>query len=284
MRFGLHLPQFGPALTAGAIELAANKAEELGFDDVWVSDHLVAAAGQSSPSPCMYDPLVALAFAAAVTTRIGLGTSVLVAPQYPSPLAIANSLASLDFMSQGRLTVGTGIGWSRTEYEALGASFEHRAERLMEIVDLWRQAWSDDPLTYEGRFYSCHDISLFPKPAHDIPIWLGGNSESAITRAIRVASGYHAIGITPERSAAFVDEIRAVRPAESFTISVRIALDVRTDPNALIGDVAAYNASGVQHLLFDPHMPTRLQGLRDGGGVDEWLATVEWLAQQLGLT
>src|SRR5436190_730145 len=110
MRVGIHLPQFGRAATAGSVERAAKLAEDLGFDDVWVSDHLVVPAGQPYPSPYLYDPLVALSFAAAATSTVGLGTSVLVGPQYPSPLAVANTLSTLDHMSAGRLTLGIGIG------------------------------------------------------------------------------------------------------------------------------------------------------------------------------
>src|SRR4029453_4997531 len=100
MRVGMHLPQFGRAGIAGAVEQAAPLAEELGFDDVWVSDHLVVPRDQPYPSPYLYDPLIALTFAAATTSAVGLGTSVLVGPQYPSPLALANSLATLDNMSR----------------------------------------------------------------------------------------------------------------------------------------------------------------------------------------
>ena len=116
MRIGVHLPQFGRAVATGGIQRAAVLAERLGFDDVWVSDHLVVPADQPYPAPFLYDPLMALAFAAAVTERIGIGTSVLVATQYTSPLATANSLASLDHLSGGRLTIGAGIGWSKAEY------------------------------------------------------------------------------------------------------------------------------------------------------------------------
>ena len=121
MRIGIHLPQFGRALVAGGVERAAREAEQLGFDDVWVSDHLVNPKEQPYPAAYILDPLTTLAFAAAATERIGIGTSVLVGPQYPSPLAVANSLASLDFMSGGRLTLGIGIGWSKREFDALGA-------------------------------------------------------------------------------------------------------------------------------------------------------------------
>ena len=96
MRFGIHLAQFGRALTPDSIQRSARRAEELGYDDVWVSDHLVVPMGQAYPSPELADPLLALALAAASTSSVGIGTNVLVGPQYASPLQLANSLATLD--------------------------------------------------------------------------------------------------------------------------------------------------------------------------------------------
>ncbi len=273
MRIGIHLPQFGRAISPRGIQRAATQAETLGFDDVWVSDHLVVPADQAYPGPYLYDPLMALAFAGAVTDRVGLGTSVLVATQYPSPLAVANSLASLDYMSGGRLIVGAGIGWSRPEYEALGAAFSQRGRRLEEIMSLWRTAWRDDPATHTGDFYPFQNIRILPKPAHQIPIWLGGTSDVAIDRATRLAEGYHGIGLRAEDAAALVQRIRATRPDERFTISLRLAWDAGAEPETVQANLAAYEAAGVQHLLYAP----------DRGDIEAWLHGVEQLAGQLGL-
>ena len=125
MRIGIHLPQFGRAASPDAIRDAARCAEELGFADVWVSDHIIVPAAQDYPSPYLFDPLMSLAWGAAATTTIGLGTSVLVAPQY-HPLWLANALASLDALSGGRLTVAVGVGWSEAEFDALGQPFHNR--------------------------------------------------------------------------------------------------------------------------------------------------------------
>ena len=122
MRVGVHLPQYGRVAGPDAITRAAMHAEELGFLDVWVSDHIVHPAAQDYPSPYLFDPLITLTWAAAVTERIGLGTSVLVVPTH-NPLELANALASLDALSAGRLTVAVGVGWSEAEYAALGATF-----------------------------------------------------------------------------------------------------------------------------------------------------------------
>lgn len=273
MRIGIHLPQFGRAISTRGIQRAATQAESLGFDDVWVSDHLVVPADQAYPGPYLYDPLMALAFAGAVTERVGLGTSVLVATQYPSPLAVANSLASLDYMSGGRLIVGAGIGWSRAEYQALGAAFDQRGRRLDEIISLWRTAWRDDPATHTGDFYPFENIRILPKPAHQIPIWLGGTSDAAIDRAARVADGYHGIGVGPEQAGVLVQRIRAVRADESFTISLRLPWEAGAEAETLQASLAAYEAVGVQHVLYAP----------DRGDIDAWLHAVEGLAGQVGL-
>ena len=275
LRFGIHLPQFGRAAVAGAIERAAKHAEALGYDDVWVSDHLVIPEGQAYPAPHLCDPLMSLAFAAASTEAVGLGTSVLVGPQYTSPLALANSLASLDFLSEGRLTVGIGIGWSEKEYEALHAPFDHRGERLDEMIDLFRAAWRDDPATHDGRWYSFTDIHVQPQPAHDVPIWIGGQSDAAFTRAFTKADGYHGIGVEPEQAPALVERIRAGRPDDDFTISLRVPWDARShEPDVIKAQREAYAAAGIQHLMA---APTR-------GSIDAWLEGMETIATALGLT
>ena len=272
MRFGYHLPQFGRAAVPGGIQRAAARAEELGFDDVWVSDHLVIPASQPYPAPYLYDPLMALAFAAAGTSRIGIGTSVLVATQYPSPLALANSLASLDNLSGGRLILGVGIGWSQPEYEALGAAFDHRGARLEEILDLWEAAWRDDPASHQGGYYpSFTDIRLLPKPGRPIPVWLGGSSDAALERAMARADGYQGLGLEPETAADTVKRIRAVRPEETFTISLRVGWDPRVGRDDLRAKVGAYQEAGVQHLHFAP----------DRGDLDTWLAGMDTLAGHL---
>ena len=274
MRVGMHLPQFGRAAVAGAVEEAAQLAEELGFDDVWVSDHLVVPKDQSYPSPYLYDPLIALTFAAATTSAVGLGTSVLVGPQYPSPLALANSLASLDNMSRGRLTVGIGIGWSPAEYEALHAPFDHRGARLDEIIDLFRTAWRDDPATHDGRFYSFSDVRVLPKPAHDIPVWVGGRSDGAYVRATTRADGFHGVGVGPEDAKALVERLRASRPDDAFTISLRVPWDGNTmEPDEIGAQFQAYGTAGVQHVVIAP----------ERGYADSWLAGMRTLASVLDL-
>jgi len=269
MLIGVHLPQFGRAAVAGGVQRFAHRAEQLGFADVWVSDHLVIPKDQPYPAPMLFDPLVSLSFAAAVTSHIGLGTSVLVGPQYTSPLALANTLASLDFMAAGRLTVGIGIGWSQKEYEALHASFANRGERLDEIIDLFRTVWANDPATHTGKHYGFEDIRVLPQPAHPVPIWVGGSSDAAINRACTRADGFHGIGVKPEDAKALVDRIRSERPAESFTISLRVPWDARShDSDELRRQRDAYADAGVQHLVAAP----------ERGDIDAWIEGLDKIA------
>src|SRR5262245_46942494 len=199
MRVGIHLPQYGSVAGPRAIARAARHAEELGFADVWVSDHTVHPAAQSYPSPYLYDPLLTLTWAAACTERVGLGTSVLIVPTH-NPLALANALASLDALSAGRLVIGAGVGWSQAEYAALGYDFTNRGRRLDEALDLFRAVWRDDPVSFHGEFTSFDDIRLLPKPAGPIPIWVGGGSEAAFRRAASRGDGYQAVGIKPQQT------------------------------------------------------------------------------------
>jgi probable F420-dependent oxidoreductase len=274
MRIGIHLPQFGRPAVTGGVQRFAPLAEQLGFSDLWVSDHLVIPKDQPYPAPMLVDPLVTLSFAASVTSTIGLGTSVLVGPQYASPLALANTLASLDFMSGGRLTVGVGIGWSQKEYEALHAPFADRGGRLDEIIDLCRNVWTNDPATHTGRYYAFEDIRVLPQPAHAVPIWIGGGSDAAFERAYTKAEGYHGIGVKPEDAKALVDRIRARRPEESFTISLRVPWDARShDADELRRQHDMYATAGVQHLVAAP----------ERGDIEAWLTGARQIAEAVGL-
>jgi probable F420-dependent oxidoreductase len=272
MKVGIHLPQFGKAIVAGGVQRAAREAEQQGFDDVWVSDHLVIPKEQPYPAPYILDPLQALAFAAAVTDTIGLGTSVLVGPQYPSPLALANSLASLDAMSGGRLTVGLGIGWSRREYDALGGYFDHRGARLDEMIRMFRLVWENSTADFEGTYYpSFEQIRVLPPPAHRIPIWIGGSAPAAVERALR-NDGYHAMGPSPDEMATIVKQLREHRPDDDFVISLRVAWDVTSmEPGGMRDLGAAFREAGVGSLLVAP----------DRGDIDTWMQSQQKVAAAL---
>jgi probable F420-dependent oxidoreductase len=273
MRIGSHLPQYGRLAGPDAIARAARHAEELGFADVWVSDHIVHPAAQSYPSPYLYDPLLTLAFAAAATERIGLGTSVLVVPQH-NPLALANSLASLDALSQGRLTIGVGVGWSEAEFDALGYSFHDRGARTDEIIAMLRTCWRDDPASFHGRFIDFTEIRVLPKPAHDIAIWIGGSGERAYRRGVELGNGYQLIGVTPEEARAPIERLRRDRPDGDFVISLRTGWDpLGMESDRIARERDEYEAAGVQHVVSAPWRTS----------LEEWLRAMEQLAAIAGV-
>jgi len=268
VRFGIHLPQYGKSAGPDAIVRAARHAEALGFDDVWVSDHIVHPAEQDYPSPFLYDPLLTLCWAAAATERIGIGTSVLI-PAHHAALEMANSLASLDALSKGRLVIGIGTGWSAREFAALGQSFSDRGRRTDQIIDMWRACWSDDPVDFDGSFYRLDQIRVLPKPAQRIPIWVGGRTEPAYRRAIERGDGFQAIGLDPNDAATTVARIRRDKPDPSFTISLRTGWDPRgIDPGLIRDERAGYAAAGIQHVVAAPWR----------NDLDAWLRSMEELA------
>lgn len=274
MTYGIHLPQYGQVASGEAVKRAARHAEELGFADVWVSDHVVHPAEQTYPSPFLLDPFATLNWAAAVTSRVGLGTSVLVVPQH-NPVWLANHLASIDAMSSGRLTVGAGVGWSKREYEALDQPFENRGQRFDEILDLLRVAWRDDPVTFEGAYYRLDGIRFLPKPAHDIPIWIGGGVEASFRRAVQKGDGFHIVGLKPPDVVPIVERLRRDRPEASFTISARTGWDPQgMDPGVIRDENAAYEAAGVQHMVAAPWRKD----------IESWVKSMDLLADIVGLT
>jgi probable F420-dependent oxidoreductase len=269
MRIGSHLPQYGKVASPEAVIRAARHAEELGFSDVWVSDHLVHPAAQSYPSPYLFDPLVTLTHAAAATTSIGLGTSVLVVPQH-NPLALANALASLDALSGGRVTVAAGVGWSEAEFEALGYDFHNRGRRLDEIIPLLRACWTTDPTSFHGEFYAFDDIRVLPKPAHAVPIWIGGSSDAAYRRGVTLGDGFQVIGVTPEEARAPIARLRRDRPEEAFVISLRTGWDpLGMDPDRIRRELDDYADAGVQHVVSAPWRTN----------LEDWLRAMEHLAE-----
>jgi probable F420-dependent oxidoreductase len=269
MRVGIHLPQYGRAAGPEAIQAAARQAEALGLDDVWVSEHQVVPADMDFPPAYQFEPLMTLAWAGAVTQRVGLGTSVMILPQH-SGVGLANALASLDALSGGRVTLGAGVGWIEGEYRAMGASFADRGARMDEMLDLLRVCWSDDPISFEGAFHKVEAVRLLPKPARPIPIWIGGKTERAYRRATERGDGFQFLRTPGAEVGPVIDRLRADRPETSFTLSVRVDWDgLRTDADEIQRELDAYQAAGIQHLLCCPAQRS----------LDDWLRSVEALAK-----
>lgn len=244
------------------------RAEELGFQDVWVSDHVVVPEDQGYPSPYLYEPLLTMAWAAAATSRVRLGTSVLVVPHH-HPLSMANSLASLDKLSGGRLTLGVGVGWSIGEFAALDQDFATRGKRMDEALDIYRAAWETDPVSHDGGFYDFDGMKLQPKPAARIPIWVGGGADAAIRRAAR-HDGYQGISTEPAEMAKLIHRLKDEGAGDDFVISYRTGWDPNgMDPEQIRDEAAAYAAAGVHHVVSAPWRST----------VEEWIDSMEQLVE-----
>jgi len=269
MKLGIHLPQFGRAASPTAIAGVARRAEDLGFSDVWVSDHIVRPVAQSYPSAYLYEPLLSLGWAAAATTEVGLGTSVMVVPQY-HPLQLANALATLDQLSGGRVILGAGVGWSEAEFDALDQDFTNRGKRLDEAIDIMRAVWENDPASFSGAHYEFDELKVQPKPVRRIPIWIGGGSDATFERAVRRGDGFHAISTDPADLAPIVARLRESRPDDDFVISYRTGWDPQgMDPGLIAEEAEAYAEAGVQHVVSAPW--------RDS--LDDWVRSMELLVE-----
>ena len=177
-----------PATPEARVETAC-KAEELGFDALFVNDHVIVDdSPRNSSWRNVYDPLMVLAYVAARTSRVRLGTSVLIMP-YRNPIVTAKMLATLDQMSGGRAIAGVGAGWNEAEYDALGVPYQERGARTTEYLRLWQACWEPGPTTFHGRFFSFDNMHVNPKPVQQphVPLWIGGSSHASLRRAARFA-------------------------------------------------------------------------------------------------
>src|SRR5438270_3840299 len=252
MRLGIHLPHIGQKAGADAIRRAAIQAEALGFADVWVSEHIIVPKDRAyPPSAIFWDPVLTLTWAAACTSRVGLGTSVLVLP-IRHPLPLAKELATLQNLSGGRLLLGAGVGWLEDEFAALGVPFRERGRRMDEGIAMMRAVWSDDPVSFAAKTIPAviDDMRMLPKPEKPIPIWIGGTSEPALQRALKL-DGWHGSRATPEQAAPIVKRLREARPGADFAISLRSGRNGR-DEGELRARLEGYAAVGVEHVLVEP--------------------------------
>ncbi len=268
MQLGIHLPHVGRKAGPASIRDAAVQAEELGFTDVWVSEHIIIPKGAPyPPSPIFYDPVLTLTWAAAFTKRVRLGTTVLVLPMR-HPLPLAKELATLQLLSEGRLILGAGVGWMEAEFAALGVPFKERGRRMDEGIAMMRAVWTQDPVTFPTKYIDAEitDMRMRPHPP-TIPIWIGGGSDAAIARALR-NDGWHGSRTTPEQAVGMVKRLRQARPEPEFTISLRSSWDGKDD-GELRARLQAYEAAGVQHVLAEPV----------DREIADWLRTVERVAK-----
>jgi probable F420-dependent oxidoreductase len=206
--------------TAEYMVEVATTAERYGFASVWVSDHIVWPDTYVSPYP--YDPggkypadvnqafseaITSMTWISAHTSRIAVGSLIVVVPQR-DPWLLGKQLATLDSFNGGRTLLGAGMGWLREEFEVLSAPFDERYARGTEALSLLRTMWTQNPVTFEGKFFSSPSVGVLPHPTRSVPIWLGGHGPAALRRAGELADGWIPFGRTPEE---LRTELRTVR-------------------------------------------------------------------------
>ena len=184
----------------------AQAAEDLGYAYIEVPDHVFGATARDGWTPLynetdpFHETFVMLGFLAAATKRIRLSSGVLVAPQRQTGV-IAKQAAEADLLSGGRLRLGIGVGWNHVEYEALGQDWKTRGARQAEQVEVLRRLWSEDLVTFSGRFHALKEVNILPLPVQrPIPIWFGGSSDAVVMRAARLGDGWMPIIAADEKA------------------------------------------------------------------------------------
>ncbi|HUA35246.1 MAG TPA: TIGR03619 family F420-dependent LLM class oxidoreductase [Candidatus Binataceae bacterium] len=273
MKLGLHLPQLGGA--PADIARIARRAEDTGYASIWVSDHiLVPAEGGRLPAIEIMEPLMTLAYVAALTSKIRLATSVIVVP-YRNAIHLAKELATLDRLCGGRLAVGVASGWLESEFRALGAPYEKRGAYTDEAIRLMRAMFANDTPNFDGEFFKLHGMKFGPRPAAGrIPLWIGGISKRAVRRAVELGDGWHGTRMRPEQVAECVRWVHEIasrygRVLNNFTMSHRVYVGfaekwtdtggyvegVLAPPAELAQYLARYAPLGIDELLISPLTP-----------------------------
>jgi probable F420-dependent oxidoreductase len=189
VHFGVILPNYGSGSSVDGIRRVAETAEELGFDSVWTTEHIIVGPEAVDPYGRVYDPLVTLGWIAGWTQRIGLGTSIVLVPLH-NPMHLAKEVATLQELSGGRVTLGVGMGWHKDEYDFMGVQFAGRGRRADEEIRIMRALWSGER-SFEGDHWSFHDATFEPRPSPQPEIWVGGSSARAIRRARELGDAWH---------------------------------------------------------------------------------------------
>lgn len=266
MKFGLRLPGAGPYAGPEAIETFAGRAEELGFDSLWMTDHIALPVDIASrypyredgkffwpPETPYLDTIVTLTWASAATERIKVGTSVLITGWH-HPLNTAKALASLDVLNGGRTVMAVGTGWMREQFEIFGVPFETRGRRTTEYIQLLKHLWSEDLIDFQGEFFSYRGFKFYPKPASEpsIPVWCGGKSDGVLRRVAAVADGWHPLYIAPDELERKLEVLRGYlaehgRTLDDITLSARPVTQATMDA----ATIDRYAKLGVQLLIAD---------------------------------
>jgi probable F420-dependent oxidoreductase len=263
MRIGFFAIGIGRLTSPDWVRTVATNAERLGFASLWAPEHVVLLDRYASKYPYsagefpvptdtpMGDPFTTLAFAAACTKTIRLGTGICLVPEH-NPVVLAKIVATTDLLSKGRLILGAGIGWLEEEFQAIGVPWERRAQRTRECVAAMRKLWSDDLSAYDGEFVEFDGVRSFPKPANgkSVPVWFGGESGPALKRVADYGDGWIGFNLTADETAAKVKRIEELLKASRRKRSdVELAVSPYTKPMKT-DDLARYRDAGVEEVVL----------------------------------
>jgi probable F420-dependent oxidoreductase len=270
MRFGVVFPQTEIGTDPITIRDYAQAAEELGYHHVLAYDHVIGANPASRPGwrppyshrDTFHEPFVLFGYLAGLTKKIELVTSIIILPQRQTIL-VAKQAAALDVLSGGRLRLGVGIGWNPVEYEALGENFKNRGRRSEEQVEVMRKLWTQELVTFEGKWHKITDAGLNPLPVQrPIPIWFGGTDDRALRRLARLGDGWFPQHRPDETCRAAIEKVHsyareAGRDPMSIGIEGRLPIG-QGSVETWVKEIAQWKKLGATHLTIN----TMKSGLR----------------------
>ena len=264
MRVGAVFPQTEIGADPAVIRDFVQAVEGLGFDHLTAIDHVLQARTPSGPpwakfytrDRMFHEPLTLFSYLAAVTERIEFATAILIVSQRQTAL-VAKQAAELDVLCGGRLRLGIGIGWNAVEFEALNESFRDRGRRVEEQVEVLRRLWSEDLVTFEGRWHRLSDVGINPPPVQrPIPVWFGAFETVAIRRAARLGDGWIVNPRTPpgDEGRAAIEEFHGfAREAGRDPAGIGIDTTVHAaggDPERWAEEARTWEGSGATHVTF----------------------------------
>ena len=269
MKIGMTAIGIGKAARPGTIRAVVENAERLGFGTLWAPEHVVLFDTHDSKYPYrddgsfmarsdidLLDPFIGLTYAAAFSKRIRLATGICLVPEH-NPLALAKVIASLDSLSGGRVALGVGIGWSSEEFAAMGISFERRAQRTCEYIEVMRKLWGEEKSSFSGEFVRFDGVRSFPKPAQGgkLPVIFGGESMPALRRVARLGNGWFGVKLNPEQAAAKIETLKSLLRERGRDLS-EIEIIISPYENQVTAeDLRAYHELGVKEFVPFVRLP-----------------------------
>jgi probable F420-dependent oxidoreductase len=268
MKFGLILPTNLPQASREGIREAALLAEELGYDSIWTTDHIMMNRAAQVPYHTIFEALSTLAWLAGLTSRVKLGVSILVLTQR-NPVLVAKEAATIDRLSGGRLVLGVGAGWHQAEFDYLNADFRRRGRIFDEGIRIMRHLWTTPEEPFHGEFHNFEDQRFGPPPVqpNGPPILVGGLSQSALERAVRYGDGWHASRIAPDQFEVSARELARLAPDRKLPLSLRMNISAQRGPQPderggrfvmggslteIFDDVRRYEDAGCSFIAIQP--------------------------------